>query len=234
MPHRRMALQTIWRGLSIALVLALGLGLTGCSRSTPVSLPPDQIQTLHQDYLIYTWASGDCPTKPAPAVRSAGTDQVLVGMESWPSGGKAGFECATTMRIYMAGMRFPLRGLDSQAIAHAQLAFHLDGPGGPLTQPSACLVEVSVAEQEWARENPTQRVVDPYAVLYPGNVSAIGAGSAHPVSYDSGANTVSMDVSAAVGDWIAQRHPNQGFFFKSFDECRLMRLSSVALTLSQG
>ena len=67
--------------------------------------------------------------------------------------------------------------------------------------------------------------MNPYAVLFPGNVSAIGAGSAHPVIYDSGAKTVTVDVTAAVSDWIAQRHPNQGFLFKSFNGCRLMRLS---------
>lgn len=234
MPLRSMHLQANWRCPGIALVLVLVLGLTGCSRSAPVSLPPDQIQTLHQDYAFYTWASGDCPTNPSPAVRSAGTDQALLGAESWPSGGKAGFECASTTRTYMAGMRFPLGGLDPTSVAHAQLAFRLDGLGEPLTQPPACAVEVSVAEQAWAHEDPSQHVVNPYAVLYPGNLGAIGAGSAHPVLYDKSTQTVTVDVTAAVGDWVAQRHSNQGFLFKSFDGCRLMRLSSIALILSHG
>ncbi len=230
MLHRRMALQINWRNLGIALTLALGLA--GCARSAPVSLPPDQIQTLHQDYVAYRWASGDCPTNPSPTVRPTGTDQALLGVENWPSGGKAGFECATTTRFYIAGMRFPLQGLDSKSIAHAQFTFRLDGLDEPLTQSPACAVDVLVAEQDWAHEDPSQSVANPYAVLFPGNVSAIGAGSAHPVSYDSGAKTLTVDVTTAVSDWIAQRHPNQGFLFKSFNGCQLMRLSDVALILS--
>jgi predicted small lipoprotein YifL len=236
MPHRCMRLQTNRRCLGMALILGLvlGIGLAGCSRSGPLSLPPDQIQTLHQDDVFYMWAYSDCPTSPPPAVRSAGTNQALVGEESWPSGGKAGFECATATRIYIAGVRFPLRGLDSGGIAHAQLALRLDRLGQPLTQPPDCTIEVSVAEQDWAQADLSQTAADPYAVLSPGKGSAIGVGSAHAVTYDSSTQTVTVDVTAAVGDWIAQRHPNQGFLFKSFNGCRLTRLSSLALILSQG
>jgi hypothetical protein len=234
MPHHRLRPRTNCRCLGITLLLVLVLALTGCARSAPASLLPDQIQTLHQDDVFYTWASGDCPTSPPPAVRSAGTNQAILGEESWPSGGKSGFECATANRIYMAGVRFPLRALESGAIAHAQLAFRLDGLDEPLAHTPDCVVELSVAEQEWAHEDPTQTAADPYAVLSPGKGSSIGAGSAHPVAYDSSTQTVTIDATAAVGDWIAQRHPNQGFLFKSFNGCRLTRLSAVALILSRG
>jgi hypothetical protein len=160
-----------------------------------------------------------------------------VGEESWPSGGKAGYECATATRIYMAGVRFPLRGVDQTAIVHAQLAFRLeglDGLGQPLTQAPDCTIEVSVAEQDWAQEDPSQTAADPYAVLSPGKGSAIGVGSAHAVTYDSSTQTVMVDVTAAVGDWVAQRHPDRGFLFKSFNGCQLTRLSSPTLNLSQG
>jgi hypothetical protein len=220
--------------MALKLGLALGIGLTGCSRSGPLSLLPDQIQTLHQDDVIYTWASGDCPTSAPPTIRSAGTNQAILGEETWPSGGKAGFECTTATRIYMAGVRFPVRGLDQKATARAQLAFRLEGLSGlgePLAQPLTCAIEVSVAEQDWAQVDPSQTAADPYAVLSPGKGSAIGAGSAHAVAYDSGTQMVTVDATAAVGDWVAQRHPNYGFLFKGFDGCRLTRLSSLALIL---
>jgi hypothetical protein len=53
------------------------------------------------------------------------------------------------------------------------------------------------------------------------------------VTYDNRTQMVTVDVTAAVGDWIAQRHPNQGFLFKAFDGCGLIRLSRVVLILSQ-
>jgi hypothetical protein len=221
--------------MGIALVLVLVLGLTGCARSAPVSsLRPDQIETLHQDDVIYTWAYGSCPTNPPPPVHSASGDSALVGAESWPSGGQAGFECATTLRFYMAGVRFPVRGLAWGATTHAQLAFGLEGLGEPLTPPPTCQIEVTVAEHAWAQEDPTTTAADPYAVLFPGNLGAIGTGSAHSVTYDRRTQTVTVDVTAAVGNWIAQRQPNQGFLFKSFFGCQLTRLTSVALLLSQG
>jgi hypothetical protein len=235
MRHRGTGLQTNRRCLGIA--LALVLGLNGCARSTPVALAPDQIQTLHQDYTAFMWANGSCPTSPPPPVHAASGDSALVGAESWASGGQAGYECATTFRFYMAGARFPLHGVTWGATAHAQLAFRLDaleGLGEPLAQAPDCVVQLSVAEQEWAREDPTQVLTDPYAVLHPGNLSAIGVGSAHPVTYDSRTQTVTVDASAAVGDWIAQRQPNQGFLFNSPGGCRPIRLSSVALIVSQG
>jgi hypothetical protein len=137
----------------------------------------------------------------------------------------------------MAGVRFPLSGVDVGATTHAQLAFRLqspDGPGEPPAQPPDCAIEVSVAVQEWAREDPTQGAADPYAVLSPSRGSAMGAGSAHSVAYDSADQTVTMDATAAVGAWVAQRQPNQGFLFKDSGGCRLTRLSGVALILSQG
>jgi hypothetical protein len=237
MTHRPTWLRIDQRSRSPALVpvlslgLALLLALSGCSRSTPVSLPPDQIQTLHQDHIFYTWASGDCPTSPPPAVRSARPDQAILGEESWPSGGKAGFECATTSRIYMAGARFSLAGVDPAATTNAHLAFRLDVLGQPPIQPSDCAIELSVAEQDWALEDSSQGVADPYAVLLPGKGSALGAGSPHAVTYHSATQTVTVDVTAAVSDWLAQRRPNQGFLFKSLYGCHLTRLSGIILIL---
>jgi hypothetical protein len=239
--HLRRAVQTHRRpfGIALGLVLLLGLGLTGCARSAPVSLLPDQIQTLHQDREAWMWADGSCPTSLPPPVHAASGDQALVGAVSWPSGGQAGYECATTFRFYMAGVHFSLQGVAWGATTHAQLTFRLAGLEEPLMQASDCVVQLSVAKQEWSQEDPTQVLTDPYAVLHPGNLSAIGAGSAHQVAYDSRTQTVTVDATAAVSDWIVQRQPNQGFLFTSpFNSpaggCRLIRLSSVALLFSHG
>jgi hypothetical protein len=236
MRHLRVTVQTNRRPMAIALGLVLMLGLTGCARSSPVSVSvrPDQIQTLHQDDVTYTWAYGSCPSNPPPLVPSASGDSALVGTESWPSGGQAGYECATTFRFSMAGVRFPVRGLAWGATTHAQLAFGLEELGEPLTSPPTCRIEVTVAEHAWAQEDPRTPARDPYAVLFPGNLGAIGAGSAHRVTYDRRTQTVTVDATAAVGDWIAQRQPNQGFLFKSFTDCGLTRLTSIVLLLSQG
>jgi hypothetical protein len=228
--------------MSIALGLMLVLGLTGCARSAPVSSPvsspvslrPEQIQTLHQDDEAWMWANGSCPTSPPPPVQSASGDAALVGVETWPSGGQAGYECATTYRFYMAGARFPLQGVAWGATSHAQLVFGLEEVGTPPTPSSTCQIQVTIDNEAWAQESPTTTEVDPYAELFPGNLGAIGAGSAHPVTYDSRTHTVMVDATAAVGGWIAQRQPNQGFLFRSPVDCGLARLASVALHLSPG
>lgn len=234
MQHLRLAVQTNRRPMGIALGLVLVLGLTGCARSAPVSLLPDQIQTLHQDNEAWMWANGSCPTSSPPPIPSASGDAALVGVESWPSGGEAGYECATTYRFYMAGVRFLLQGVDWGATTHAQLVFGLEELGKPLTPSSTCQIEVTVAEEAWGQESPTTTTMDPYAVLFPGNLDAIGSGSAHRVTYDSRTQTVTVDATAAVGEWIAQRQPNQGFLFRSPFDCGLARLTSVALRFSQG
>jgi hypothetical protein len=229
-----MAVRTNRRPVGIALGLVLVLGVTCCARSAPVSLLPDQIQTLHEDLEAWVWANGSCLTSPPPPVPATSGDSALVGAETWPSGGKDGYECATTYRFYMAGGRFPLNGVAWGATSHAQLVFGLEELGNPLTPSSTCQIQVTVDNEAWAQESPTTTEVNPYAVLFPGNLSAIGAGSAHRVTYDSLTQTVTVDATAAVGDWMAQRQPNQGFLFRSPVDCGLARLASVALHLSQG
>jgi hypothetical protein len=234
MRHLRRAVQTNRRSIGIALGLVLVLGLTGCARSAPASLRPDQIQTLHQDLSVFEWANSSCPTSSPPPIPSTSGDSALVGEESWPSGGQAGYECMTTDRFYMACVRFPLSGVAWGASTHAQLVFGLEELGTPLTPPPICQIQVSVDHEAWAQESPTTTEVDPYAVLFPGNPGAIGAGSAHQVTYDSRAQTVTVDATAAVGGWMTQRQPNQGFLFRSPVDCGLACLTSVALHLSQG
>lgn len=234
MGHLRMAVQTTRRPMGSALGLVLVLGLTGCARSAPLSMPPDQIQTLQQDDMAWMWANGSCPTSLPPPVPTTSGDAALVGAESWPSGGQAGYECATTYRFYMAGVHFSMQGVTWEATASAQLTFRLEGLEAPLTPASTCQIQVTVANEAWAQESPTTTVVDPYAVLFPGNLGAIGAGSAHRVTYDRRTQTVTVDATAAVGEWIAQRQPNQGFLFRSPVGCGLTRLASVTLLLSHG
>jgi hypothetical protein len=232
--HLYRAVQTNRRPIGIALGLVLVLALTGCAHSAPVSLRPDLIQTLQEDLEAWMWANGSCPTSPPPPVPATSGDSALVGAETWPSGGKDGYECATTYRFAMAGMRFPLQGVAWGTTSHAQLVFGLEELGTPRTPLSTCQIQVTVDNGAWAQESPTSIEVNPYAVLFPGNLSAIGAGSAHRVTYDSRSHTVTVDATAAVGDWIAQRQPNQGFLFRSPADCGLARLASVALRLSQG
>jgi hypothetical protein len=215
-------------------LLVLVLGLMGCARSAPVSLPPDQIQTLQQDEMAWMWANGSCPTRPAPPIPSTSGDAALVGAQGWPNGGQASYECATSYRFFMAGMHFPVQGVTWGATASAQLTFRLEGLEAPLTPASTCPIQITVAQEAWAQESATTTVVDPYAVLFPCNLGAIGAGSAHRVAYDRRTQTVTLDATAAVSDWIAQRQPNQGFLFRSPLGCGLTRLASVALLLSQG
>jgi hypothetical protein len=230
--------QTNRRPIGIALGLVVVLGLMGCARaapvSSPVSLPPDQIQTLHQDEESWTWANVNCPSSSPPPVPPASGDAALVGAESWPSGGQAGFECATAFRFYMAGVRFPVQGVAWGATTSAQLTFRLEELEAPLTPSSTCSIEVTVAKEAWTQESPMTTTVDPYAVLFPGNLGAIGAGSAHRVTYDGRTQTVTLDATAAVGDWITHHQPNQGFLFRSPDECGLARLAGVALRLRHG
>ena len=133
----------------------------------------------------------------------------------------------------MADVRFPVQGVAWGATASAQLTFRLEELGEPLTTSSTCRIEVTVAEHAWAQEDPRTPAADPYVILFPGNLGAIGAGSAHRVTYDRHTQTVTVDATAAVGDWIAQRQPNQGFLFKSFTDCGLTRLASIVLLLSQ-
>lgn len=86
MRYLRVTVQTNRRPMGIALGLVLVLGLMGCARSasvsSPVSLPPDQIQTLHQDDVTWTWAYGSCPTSSSPPAHSTSGDSALVGTES--------------------------------------------------------------------------------------------------------------------------------------------------------
>jgi hypothetical protein len=220
--------------LGLLLMVVLVLALAGCARAASVSLPPDQIQTLQQDDLAWMWANGGCPTSPPPPTPAASGDAAVVGAQRWPSGGRAGYECATTYRFSMAGVHFPVQGVTWGATTSAQLTFRLEGINAPLTQASTCPIQVTVAQEAWAQESPTTIAVDPYAVLFPGNLGAIGAGSAHRVTYDRRTQTVTVDATAAVGEWIAQRQPNQGFLFRSPLGCGVTRLASVVLLLSQG
>jgi hypothetical protein len=242
--------KRLWTRMSLVVCMLGGLGMGACAltprasspsipgiitptssvTSTPHGVPvaPTALQTLHRDYVMWQWASGNCASATPPPAGAPSAGEALVGQQTWGSGGKGGYECQSTVRMYMAGLFFAPEQMGIQAPAHAVLQLHLES----LTQPAGCLVEIGVAAPGWEVEDPSQGLDAPYATIPLGKGQSEPP-SAHTVTIESRTQTVTIDVTSAAQDW-AKQQSQPGLVLKTPYTCTLIHLSQVTLFLDHS
>lgn len=231
----RHLVQRVWIRMSLVVCVLGGMVMGACAltphasspplprtSSTPHGVPvaPTALQTLHRDYVMWQWTSGSCASATPPSVGAPSAEEALVGQQTWGSGGKDGYECQSTVRIYMVGMFFSSEHLGTLAPAHAMLQLHLE----PLTQPADCQVELGIAAPDWELEDPSQGLAAPYATIPLGRAQ----------SESPSAHIVTIDVTSAVQDWVRQQQSQPGLVLKTPYTCALLHVSQVTLFLDHS
>jgi hypothetical protein len=184
------------------------------------------LQTMHRDFIMWQWSSGNCATDTPPPDGAPPADEALLGQQTWGSGGKSGYECGTTIRSFMAGVFFAPEQLGTVEPAHATLQLHVDPP----TQPNECVVQMEVASPTWESEDPLQSLATPYAIIPLGTTQG-DQQSLRSVTIDRQTQTVTVDVTSAAQDWIAKQSSIDGLVFKTPSTCGLIHLTQIKLYL---
>lgn len=214
------ALGSTSRGASTSHMPAASNTLHG----TPVT--SSALQTMHHDFVMWQWTSGNCSTDTPPRDGAPPADEALVGQQTWGSGGKSGYECGTTIRSFMAGVFFTPEQLGTVEPARATLQLHLD----PLTQPNDCVVQMEVASPNWESEDPSQALATPYAIIPlgtpPGDKQSLPS-----VIIDRQTQTVTVDVTSAAQGWVEKQPSIDGLVFKTPYACELIHLTQIRLYL---
>jgi len=241
MQHQR---ERMWIRLSLVVSILCGIVLGACAlgstsdgastshlpaaSDTPQGTPvtSSALQTMHHDFVMWQWTSGNCSTDTPPGDGAPLADEALLGQQTWGSGGKSGYECGTTIRSFMAGVFFAPERLGTLEPARATLQLHLD----PLTQPNDCVMQMEVATPTWESEDPLQAVATPYVIIPLGTTPG-DQQSLQSVTIDRQTQTVTVDVTVAAQGWMEKQPSIDGLVFKTPYACELIHLTQVKLYL---